>query len=682
MEFYYRKLTSKIPNALERIKKLEATNVQNFLPIYSQFLKLNDKNYNSVGLNSRYELTNVFDDELPDSAATDAANGNEPDIPDPHYIIGEVIDTDPPQSTGATAVNAARANAKHTPIDKSIFIKFSPLLDPIKYLSGKYDVTDKTLLALPKYASKADTVDADCHSKLLDCNNSAYVDGFFTFLSSKVMHAHKLCHGIEYYGAYVAHKQNFEVNITDDLDLFQECGFFKSNRGVLYDMDAVSARLYEESLEYKYGGGDDDCDYNNRNNHNKLSGRAYKPKLAFAKSISDHRAVVIIPDTVDDKLHTLFDVQTPPPPVESELSPEDIAETIVGVSAITTSASRTSRASTASSNSSRSSDSTGDDVNTEACIDVDNAVNDTDTDTDAANNDGCACDNVCHARDDCLDDGVADDGDDGTDDDDDDDTDDDDIYVQIKKFPVNMVLMEECTDTLDSLMEDGAIETVDEWGSILMQVVMTLVAYQKMFWFTHNDLHTNNVMFVETDKEYLFYSYGGKQYRVPTFGKIFKIIDFGRAVYKFKTLTICSDSFHPKGDAATQYNFEPYMNDKKPRLEPNPSFDLCRLACSLYDYFIHDITRASELSNANPIIALVADWVRDDKGRNVLYKSNGAERYPDFKLYKMIARTVHGHVPSAQLSNPLFSKYEFTGQISQKNKQNMMRIDDMPAYYI
>ena len=45
--------------------------------------------------------------------------------------------------------------------------------------------------------------------------------------------------------------------------------------------------------------------------------------------------------------------------------------------------------------------------------------------------------------------------------------------------------------------------------------------------------------------------------------------------YKYKGRTICSDSYHPKGDAATQYNFEPYFNDKKPRLEPNKSFDLC-----------------------------------------------------------------------------------------------------------
>ena len=35
-------------------------------------------------------------------------------------------------------------------------------------------------------------------------------------------------------------------------------------------------------------------------------------------------------------------------------------------------------------------------------------------------------------------------------------------------------------------------------------------------------------------------------------GKIYKIIDFGRAIYNLNGVRYCSDSFHPKGDAATQ----------------------------------------------------------------------------------------------------------------------------------
>ena len=60
--------------------------------------------------------------------------------------------------------------------------------------------------------------------------------------------------------------------------------------------------------------------------------------------------------------------------------------------------------------------------------------------------------------------------------------------------------------------------------------------------------------------ERLYYQYNEKIYKIPTFGKIFKLIDFGRAIYKFENHVFCSDSFAPGDDAATQYNFEPYYN--------------------------------------------------------------------------------------------------------------------------
>ena len=72
-------------------------------------------------------------------------------------------------------------------------------------------------------------------------------------------------------------------------------------------------------------------------------------------------------------------------------------------------------------------------------------------------------------------------------------------------------------------------------------------------------------MYVPTEKQFLYYSLNDITYKVPTYGKIYKIIDFGRSIYKFNGQTMCSDSFHPKGDAASQYNCEPYLDNNKPR---------------------------------------------------------------------------------------------------------------------
>ena len=154
---------------------------------------------------------------------------------------------------------------------------------------------------------------------------------------------------------------------------------------------------------------------------------------------------------------------------------------------------------------------------------------------------------------------------------------------------------------------------------------------------------------------------------------IFIIYNF--FIYTFKGNIICSDSYHPNGDAATQYNFGPYFNDKKPRLEPNYSFDLCRLACSLYDNLLDD-EQDDEIYN--PVKIIIEKWCKDDKNRNILYKNNGEERYPEFKLYKMIARSVHNLTPKSQLEDDIFKKYVVSKK-SIKNKTKIVDIDAIPC---
>ena len=63
-----------------------------------------------------------------------------------------------------------------------------------------------------------------------------------------------------------------------------------------------------------------------------------------------------------------------------------------------------------------------------------------------------------------------------------------------------------------------------------------------------------------------------------------------------------------------------------------------------------------------PLQKLVHSWCLDDNGMNVLYKKNGEERYPNFKLYKMIARLVHKTRPHDQLKNPFFSQFICKGR--------------------
>jgi hypothetical protein len=118
------------------------------------------------------------------------------------------------------------------------------------------------------------------------------------------------------------------------------------------------------------------------------------------------------------------------------------------------------------------------------------------------------------------------------------------------------------------------------------------------------------------------------------------------------------------------------MDEDKPRIDPNYSFDLCRLGCSIYDFIIDDDENEDEYDELQKTIVR---WCLDDNGKNVLYKKNGEERYPNFKLYKMIARTVHHHTPQEQLNFTLFSQYETNVVL---NSESIMDIDLLPDYSI
>jgi hypothetical protein len=230
-----------------------------------------------------------------------------------------------------------------------------------------------------------------------------------------------------------------------------------------------------------------------------------------------------------------------------------------------------------------------------------------------------------------------------------------DLVLVIKEIPTQVVSIEKCENTIDYLLEKNELR-IEELESAMFQVIVMLYTYQNIFDFTHNDLHTNNIMYVPTEEKYLSYKIMGKYYKIPTFGKIYKIIDFGRAIYTVNDKIMCSDSFSEHGMAYTQYNFEPFYNVQKPKILPNKSFDLCRLGCSIIDFIIDDLNDLEKFKKV-PIYDLIISWIYDDSGTNILYKKNGEDRYPDFKLYKMIARIVHNHVPEKQFGHVCFEKY-------------------------
>ena len=564
-------------------------NLQNYVPFYRRFFLLSESNHNSIGLNHRYHVASIAD------------------------VVGKNV------------VNVAlQPNSEDAPVLKMpAFIKYSPLLDPVKYLSGKYDMPSPDLLALPSFAQQPAS-DSTHQKKMHDPNNSSYVDAFFTYLSSQTLHTHGFVHGLDFYGSFLAIQKEFTVNVFDELEYFSTCKFFMANKDVLFRMDDFPTDLFGSS---------------------RSESLRIKPSI----KLSDDAEDVVLELDVLHSNGDVFEDGAPATDLDAPLA--DLTEEVVDVATQDEDANEDANEDEDEDSDSCSSRSSASSDSGPGCIEsIESTKSTKSTNSTNSTNSNNSDDEVHNAH----------------------------IY----NFPVQAIVMEKCDNTLDSLMYGRNEMTEPEWAATLMQIIMTLVAYQHMFAFTHNDLHTNNVMFVKTEKKFLHYLHKGVYYRVPTHGRIMKIIDFGRAIYKYRGQTMVSDSFDLSGDAATQYNCEPYMNPKKPRLDPNPSFDLCRLACSLFDYFVEDIRDEAEYAETlkeSRVASMVVEWLKDDKGRNVLYKKTGDERYPDFKLYKMIARTVHGAVPHEQLSKPMFAHYAIPRK-QIKGKPHIMDIDALPSY--
>jgi hypothetical protein len=123
----------------------------------------------------------------------------------------------------------------------------APLLDPYKYLIGKYNINDDKLFSLPRLNSTIE----DCHPKFVDTNNSAYVDGLFLYFSSHLLHKHKFLHGVDYYGSFLGIKNDFTINVFDDIDYLNNSDFFNNNKNKLFKIDDYSHLFQNEEQKLK-----------------------------------------------------------------------------------------------------------------------------------------------------------------------------------------------------------------------------------------------------------------------------------------------------------------------------------------------------------------------------------------------------------------------------------------------
>lgn len=207
-------------------------------------------------------------------------------------------------------------------------------------------------------------------------------------------------------------------------------------------------------------------------------------------------------------------------------------------------------------------------------------------------------------------------------------------WATFTDIPVQYTIMEQCESTLHELFAmNPELEKRMAW---MAQIEFALLFVQNTFGFVHNDLHSNNVMCVSTDIPWLYYKVDDVMFRVPTYGKIMKLIDFERGIGSVRVAgtkepkLFVSDHFAKNNEAYGQYNMDPFFTSKFPVVKPHVSVDAVHLATSLF----WDIYPDGE-DRDDPLYETLKRWAGPLLFDTINPKH---ERYHGFNLYKAIAR--------------------------------------------
>ena len=425
-------------------------------------------------------------------------------------------------------------NYSNQTLTKNIFIKVNPILDVISYILDKYKLDSDYL---PNNKESITSI------YINNFNNQAYIDSFFSFLSSKLTESGKAPCFPLYYGTVSALLNKYKFDITEDYSKIKYHNKFQSN---------LNNKFILEEIEIDESGSA----YSSCNSSSTCNSSDSSLSLDYDDFNIQNETLELSLDTLElDNFKTEKGVNN---------SNSKLNNNFLGITEI------------------------DDTHNFSELMDDNNTFK----------------------------------------------------YCVLDNFPTQLLFMEKLEYTLDDLIEKELI-TNEEWKSILFQICFGLAVAQKAYSFVHNDLHSQNIMFVETNEEYLYFEYNNKFYKVPTFGKITKIIDFGRATFEYNGNIYFSSVFDEYGDAEGQYDYPEDNNYNKCKIRPNPSFDLSRLSSTIIEHFDYK----------TEIYALLHGWLIDKNGNSLVTHED------NFNLYIKIAKDVNSAVPKKQLTKNVFKKF-------------------------
>ena len=507
--------------------------------------------------------------------------------------------------------------------EEIIHIKKTALLDPLKVMKDEFVIPGKI-----QNKNISDETLKNTMNKLNSYNNCGHVESLFLYLGNKLVETGKCPSFPYYYGCVNGEDPNYHHNITDEYDTVSRTRWFKDR--VKTDFDLL---IIED---------DDDSESSNKNirrpsNYSSTSNESTTSNGSELNDKSD--------DKSEDKSESLIeetDISTPKIIDLNFIKDIDLEDLDIAMDC----------------------NDTETETSTDLDLELDNIliqdVGEKTEDKSKCKNKTCGenCDENCNetcneseseneSENDCSDDDFIEELSDIEDNlsiTDFEDKPGNMYYIKCEKMPVSLSLMEKLDDTLDNVLDNDYIMSETEWFGMFFQVAFGLAVAQKYFSFVHNDLHSSNVMFKKTLLKHLYFQVEHNYYRIPTYGKITKIIDFARGTFKFGDRWIFSDQFKEDGDAHGQYDYPVDGNLKNCEHKPNPSFDLVRLGTTV-------IQRLEDLPNVREFVEQIT---LDDNDSSLCYDED------TFDLYIDIARNCHNAVPIEVMARKEFERFKIS----------------------
>lgn len=142
------------------------------------------------------------------------------------------------------------------------------------------------------------------------------------------------------------------------------------------------------------------------------------------------------------------------------------------------------------------------------------------------------------------------------------------LFLEYRDFPCYLLMCEKADTDIDMLYDIGKLEEM-HFNSIVFQIYAAIFSAVSIFGLKHNDLHLSNVMLSRTKQKYLYYYYKGDYFRIPTFGYIVRIIDWGRGTYEFDGNHGYNHIFTQEYDCFEQYRYKRMNHSGKDNVLPS-----------------------------------------------------------------------------------------------------------------